>query len=61
MILGIDIGVIKMIITYEAAVHGLDISPEPVDLARVALKRLGLIGKGTQRHSRCVREALRAP
>jgi len=44
--LGIDIGVIKMIITHAAAVHGLDISPEPVDLARVALKRLGLIGKG---------------
>ncbi len=47
--LGIDIGVIKMIITHAAAVHGLDISPEPVDLARVALKRLGLIGKGTER------------
>ena len=47
--LGIDIGVIKMIITHAAAVHGLDISPEPVDLARVALTRLGLIGKGTER------------
>ena len=34
--LGIDIGVIKMIITHAAAVHGLDISPEPVDLACVA-------------------------
>jgi methylase of polypeptide subunit release factors len=50
--LGIDIGVIKMIITHAAAVHGLDISPEPVDLARVALKRLGLIGKGTERDRR---------
>ena len=50
--LGIDIGVIKMIITHAAAVHGLDISPEPVDLARVALKRLGLIGKGTERGRR---------
>src|SRR6056297_3370571 len=44
--LGIDVGVIKMIIIHAAAVHGLDISPEPDDLARVALKRLGLIGKG---------------
>ncbi|MGB3691065.1 MAG: hypothetical protein WBA02_17390 [Jannaschia helgolandensis] len=52
MTLGIDIGVIKMIITHAAAVHGLDISPEPVDLARVALKRLGLIGKGTERDRR---------
>ncbi len=50
--LGIDIGVIKMIITHAAAVHGLDISPEPVDLARVALKRLSLIGKGTERDRR---------
>ena len=50
--LGIDIGVTKMIITHAAAVHGLDISPEPVDLARVALKRLGLIGKGTERDRR---------
>ncbi|WP_027244087.1 hypothetical protein [Leisingera daeponensis] len=50
--LGIDIGVIKMIITHAAAVHGLHISPEPVDLARVALKRLGLIGKGTERDRR---------
>jgi len=50
--LSIDIGVIKMIITHAAALHGLDISPEPVDLARVALKRLGLIGKGTERDRR---------
>ncbi len=40
MTLGIDIGVIKMIITHAAAVHRLDISSEPVDLARIALKRL---------------------
>ena len=46
--LGIDIGVIK-IMPHAAAVHGIDISPEPLDHARVALKRLGLIGKGTER------------
>ncbi|MEO0700643.1 MAG: hypothetical protein AAFY80_00765 [Pseudomonadota bacterium] len=50
--LSIDTGVIKMIITHAAAVHGLDISPEPVDLTRVALKRLGLIGKGAERDRR---------
>jgi hypothetical protein len=50
--LGIDIGVIKMIITHTAAVHELDISPAPVDLARVALKRLGLVGKGAERDRR---------
>lgn len=50
--LGIDIGVIKMILTHAAAVHGLEIFPEAVDLARVALKRLGLIGKGLERDRR---------
>lgn len=50
--LGIDIGVIKMIITHTAAVHGLDISPEPVELARIALKRLGRISKRTERNRR---------
>lgn len=58
--LGIDIGVIKTIITHAAAVHGLDISPEPVDLARVALKRLGLIGKGTERDRRPTIDELHA-
>lgn len=50
--LGIDIGVIKMILTHAAAVHGLEIRVEGVDLARVALKRLGLIGKGIERDRR---------
>ncbi len=50
--LGIDIGTIRLILTHAAAVHGLDISSEPVDLARIALKRLGLIGKGTERDRR---------
>lgn len=56
--LGIDIGVIKMIITDAAAVHGLDVTSEPVDLARTALKRLGLIGKGTERDRRPTRDEL---
>ncbi|WFE73956.1 hypothetical protein [Roseinatronobacter sp. S2] len=50
--LGIDIGVIKMILTHAAAVHGVEISTEAVDLARIALKRLGLIGKGIERDHR---------
>lgn len=48
----VTLGVIKMILTHAAAVHGLKISPEPVDLARVALKRLGLIGKEVERDRR---------
>lgn len=58
MTLGIDIGVTKMIINHAAAVHGLDISSEPVDLALVALKRLGLIGKGTERDRRPTKDEL---
>ncbi|MER9141020.1 hypothetical protein NKI20_33230, partial [Mesorhizobium sp. M0830] len=46
MTLGIDIGSIKLILAHAAAVHGLPVKVEPVDLARIALKRLGLIGKG---------------
>ncbi|MFG5383558.1 hypothetical protein [Yoonia sp. R2-816] len=38
--------------------HGLDISSEPVDLARIALKRLGLIDKGTERDRRSTRKEL---
>ncbi|WP_411892142.1 hypothetical protein [Yoonia sp. SDW83-1] len=56
--LGIDIGVIKMIITHAEAVHGLGISSEPVDLARITLKRLGLIGKGTERDRQLTRDEL---
>jgi len=41
-----------MIITHAGAVHELDISSEAVDLARIALKRLCLIGKGTERDRR---------
>ena len=49
---GIDIGVVKMILAHAAAVHGPEIRVEGVDLARVALKRLGLIGKGIERDRR---------
>lgn len=44
--LGIDIGMIKLILSHAAAVQGLPVKLEPVHLARIALKRLGLIGKG---------------
>ncbi len=40
-----DIGVIRLAMSHAAAVHGLLVPVEPVDLARIALKRLGLIGK----------------
>ncbi|MBL8586151.1 MAG: site-specific integrase, partial [Bradyrhizobiaceae bacterium] len=50
--LGIDLGYIKTILCHAAAVHGMPVSTEGVDLARVALQRLGLIGKGNERDRR---------
>lgn len=41
-----------------SAVHGLPVSPEQVDLARVALKRLGLVGKAQERDRRPAQEEL---
>ena len=41
-----------MVLTHAAAVHGVAVKVEPVDLARVALKRLGLIGKSRCRDRR---------
>jgi len=47
--LGTYIGAIKLVVTHAAAVHGVEITAEPVILARIALKRLGLIGKTRER------------
>jgi integrase len=58
MTLGIDIGFVKPILSHAAAVHGLPVKVEPVDLARIALKRLGLVGKGHQRDRRPTQDEL---
>lgn len=50
--LGIDIGTIKLVIQHAAAVHGITVRVEPVDLGRHALKRLGLVGKSKERDRR---------
>jgi len=42
-------GYIRTVLVHASAVHGVAISPDPVDLARVALKRLDLVGKGQER------------
>lgn len=56
--LSMDIGAIKLVISHAAAVHGLEISVEPINLARIALKRLGLIGKSNERDRRPTDEEL---
>lgn len=50
--LAIDFSHIRTILTHAAAVHGVKVSAEEVRLARVALSRLGLIGKGNERDRR---------
>ncbi|TMN24544.1 site-specific integrase [Pseudoxanthomonas sp. X-1] len=50
--LSADLGYLKLVLTHAAAVHGIDVKVEPVDLARVALKRLGLVGKSRARDRR---------
>ncbi|MBB6464994.1 site-specific integrase [Aminobacter sp. NyZ550] len=56
--LGIDIGTIKLILSHAAAVHGLPVTIEAVDLARIALKQLGLVGKGQERDRRPTQDEL---
>ncbi len=55
---GIDVGVIKLVVQHAAAVHGLPVKVEPIDLARIALKRLGLVGHSLERDRRPTDEEL---
>ncbi|HEY2707134.1 MAG TPA: site-specific integrase [Caulobacteraceae bacterium] len=55
---GMDIGVIKLVLSHAAAVHGLTVRIEPVDLARIALTRLGIVGKSNERDRRPSQEEL---
>jgi integrase len=54
-----DIGAIKLVLSHAAAIHGIDVSIEQVQLARIALKRLGLIGKSNERNRRPTEEELK--
>jgi len=47
--ISMELGYIRTVLVHASAVHGVAISPDPVDLARVALKRLGLVGEGQER------------
>jgi integrase len=50
--ISMDIGAIRLVVSHAAAVHGLPLSIEEIDLARVALRRLGLVGKSNERDRR---------
>jgi integrase len=49
---------ISTILTHAAAVHGIAATVEQLDLARVALARLGLVGKGDERDRRPAQDEL---
>jgi integrase len=48
----VDLAYIRTVLAHAAAVRGIAVAIEPVDLARIALKRLGLIGKSRERNRR---------
>jgi integrase len=50
--IGIDVGFIKLVVQHAAAVHGIPVRVEPIDLGRIALKRLGLVGHSRERDRR---------
>lgn len=56
--LSIDLSYIRTILVHAAAVHGVEVPTEQVMLARVALRRLGLIGKGQERDRRPTQDEL---
>jgi integrase len=47
--LAVDLSFNGTLLTHAAAVHGISVSPEEVKLARVALTRLGLVGRSNER------------
>lgn len=56
--IAIDIGYIRTILVHAAAVHGIEVPTEQVTLARVALRRLGLVGKSGERDRRPTQDEL---
>lgn len=53
-----DIGAIKLVVSHAAAVQGMRVAVDQIDMARIALKRLGLVGKGVERDRRPTNDEL---
>jgi hypothetical protein len=56
--LAIDLAFIRTILLHAAAVHGIEVSTESVQLARSALKHLDLVGKSNERDRRPTQDEL---
>jgi len=50
--LSVDLSYLRTILTHAAAIHGITVDTETVRLARVALSRLGLVGRSLERDRR---------
>lgn len=58
--LGSEFSYIGTILTHAAAVHGIDVKREPVDMARKAMNRLNLVGHSRERNRRPTKKELQA-
>jgi hypothetical protein len=56
--LAIDFSFVRTILTHAAAIHGIDVSAESVQLARAALKHVDLVGKSNERDRRPTQDEL---
>jgi hypothetical protein len=56
--LAIDFSFIRTVLTHAAAVHGIEVSVDSVQLARAALKHLDLVGKSNERDRRPTQDEL---
>jgi len=56
--LAIDLSFIGTVLTHAAALHGLQVNTEAVRLARVALRRMGAVGRGQERDRRPTEDEL---
>jgi len=56
--LGSEFSYIGTILTHAAAVHGIDVKREPVDMARKAMNRLNLVGHSRERNRRPTKKEL---
>lgn len=57
--LAIDLSFIGTVLEHAAAVHGYTVPTEPLRLGRLALLRLGLVGKSTERERRPTEDELK--
>lgn len=56
--IGMYVGWIKLVLAHASAVHEIETKIEPIEMGRLALKHLGLVGKSQERDRRPTQEEL---